>query len=172
MEMDGIVDEIDILLLSEGLVASVTVDALPGQALSGVVSEVAPAATIQQGVVTYRVRVRVQIPDHVQLRDGLSAVADLILEQQLNVLLLPQQAIFGSFQAPTVKLQTESGIVEQPVVLGNSDDFWTEVRDGLQEGDLVVMQSSQAATDQFGAFRQFRSFGGGGGRNLGGGDHN
>lgn len=31
VEMDGIVDEIDILLLREGLVASVTVDALPGQ---------------------------------------------------------------------------------------------------------------------------------------------
>ena len=163
VEMDGIVDEIDILLLSEGLIASVTVDALPGQVLSGVVSEIAPAATNQQGVVTYSLRVRVQIPENVRLRDGLSAVADLILEQQLNVLLVPQQAIFGTFQAPTVKLQTESGIVEQPVVLGNSDDFWTEVRGGLQEGDRVVMQSSQTATDRFGAFRQFRGIGGGGG---------
>ena len=175
VEMNGIVDEVDILLLRAGIPASVTIDALPGEVLSGVVVEIAPAATVQQGVVTYPVRVQVQIPQGLELRDGLSAVADLILEQQLNVLLLPQQAIFGSFQAPTVKVQTEAGIVERPVVLGSSDDFWTEVRAGLREGDLVVMQSSQAATDQFGAFRQFRSFGGGGGgggRRIVTGDHN
>ena len=176
VEIDGIVDEIDILLLREGITASVTLDALPGQTLSGVVSEIASTATNQQGVVTYPVRVRVQVPDNLQLRDGLSAVADLILEQRLNVLLVPQQAIFGSFQAPTVKVQTGLGIVERPVVLGSSDDFWTEVRAGLQEGDRVVMQSSQTATDRFGAFRQFRSFGGGGGRGgsqiVVAGDHN
>ena len=113
-------------------------------------------------MVTYPLRVRIQIPDNLQLRDGLSAVANLILEQQLNVLLVPQAAIFGSFEAPTVKLQTESGIVDRPVVLGNSDDFWTEVKGGLQEGDRVVMQSLQA-TDPFAEiFRRFRGSGGGG----------
>ena len=164
VEMDGIVDEIDILLLRVGITASVTLDALPGQTLSGVVSEIASTATNQQGVVTYSVRVRVQIPENLELRDGLSAVADLVLEEQLNVLLVPEQAIFGSFEAPIVRLQTASGIVDRPVVLGNSDGFQTEVLGGLQEGDLVVRQSSQAADDPFGAFRQqFRSFGGGGG---------
>ncbi|MBC8280708.1 MAG: HlyD family efflux transporter periplasmic adaptor subunit, partial [Chloroflexi bacterium] len=161
VEMDGIVDEIDILLLSEGLAASITVDALPGRALEGFVSEIAPVATIQQGVVTYPVRVQIQIPEDLQLRDGLSAVADLVLEQQLNVLLIPQGAIFGTFQTPTAKVETSDGIVERPVVLGDSDDFWTEVRAGLSEGDRVVMQSSSAADNPFGAFRQFRSGGGG-----------
>ncbi len=166
VEMDGIVDEIDILLLSEGLIASVTVDALPGQILEGFVSEIASVANIQQGVVTYPVRVRVQIPDGLQLRDGLSAVADLILQQQLNVLLIPQQAIVGSFQAPTVMVETESGIVERPITLGNSDGFWTEVQAGLEEGDRVVIQNAQVSDDPFQALRD-RFRGGGGG--IGGG---
>jgi hypothetical protein len=140
---------------------------MPGRALSGVISEIAREANVQQGVVTYPVRIRVQVPDDLQLREGLSAVAGLILEQTLNVLLLPEGAIFGTFEAPTVKVQTESGIVERAVVLGSSDDFWTEVVSGLREGDRVVMQGSQTATDQFGAFRQFRIGGGGGG--FGGG---
>ena len=167
VEMNGIVDEVDILQLREGITASVTVDAMPGRALSGVISEIAREANVQQGVVTYPVRIRVQVPDDLQLREGLSAVAGLILEQTLNVLLLPEGAIFGTFEAPTVKVQTESGIVERAVVLGSSDDFWTEVVSGLREGDRVVMQGSQTATDQFGAFRQFRIGGGGGG--FGGG---
>ena len=162
VEIDGIVDEIDILLLREGLAASITVDALPGRTLSGTVGEIAPAATIQQGVVTYSVRIQVQAPEDLQLREGLSVVADLVLEQQLNVLLIPQQAIFGSFQAPTARVQTDLGIVERPLVLGASDDFWTEVQQGLLEGDRVVMQSSQT-DDPFGEFiRQFRGGGGGG----------
>ena len=169
VEMDGIVDEIDILLLREGLAASITVDALPGRVLDGFVSEIAPVANIQQGVVTYPVRVRVQIPDDLQLRDGLSAVADLVLEQKLNVLLLPQQAIFGSFQAPTVMLETESGIEERPVALGDSDGFWTEVREGIQEGDRVVVQSAQVSDDPFQAFRDRIRGGGGGGIGGGGG---
>jgi HlyD family secretion protein len=167
VEMDGIVDEVDILLLSEGLLASVTIDALPGRVLQGFVSEIAPVANIQQGVVTYPVRVQVDVPDDLQLRDGLSAVAGLVLEQQLNVLLIPQQAIFGNFQAPTVKLETASGIVERIVVLGDSDGFWTEVVEGLQEGDRVVMQSAQVSDDPFQALRD--RFRGGGGGGIGGG---
>ena len=164
-EIDGIVAEIDILLLREGPGGAITGDALPGRVLEGFVSEIAPVANIQQGVVTYPVRIQIQIPDDLQLRDGLSAVADLVLEQKLNVLLLPQQAIFGSFQAPTVMLETESGIQERPVVLGDSDGFWTEVREGIQEGDRVVMQNAQVSDDPFQALRD-RIRGGGG---IGGG---
>jgi hypothetical protein len=107
------------------------------------------------------------VPDDLQLRDGLSAVAGLVLEQQLNVLLIPQQAIFGNFQAPTIKLETASGIVERIVVLGDSDGFWTEVVEGLQEGDRVVMQSAQVSDDPFQALRD--RFRGGGGGGIGGG---
>jgi hypothetical protein len=163
VEMAGIVDEVDILQLSEGLIALVTVDALPGQVLTGVVTEIAAAAANQQGVVTDPVRVQVQVTEGLQLRDGLSAVANVVLDQRLNVLLVPQQAIFGSFQAPMVKVQTDSGIVDRPVALGATDDCLTEVREGLQESDRVVIQNSQASSSPFGGggFRSFSSGGGG-----------
>jgi len=156
VEMDGIVDEVDILLLTEGQAATVTVDALPDRTLDGFVSEINPTATIQQGVVTYPVRVQIEMPRGLDLKDGLSAVADLVLEQQLDVLLLPQGAIFGSFQEPTVKVETNEGILERPVVLGASDDFWTEVITGVTAGEMVVMKVSAAADDPYGTFRQFR----------------
>jgi multidrug efflux pump subunit AcrA (membrane-fusion protein) len=156
VEMDGIVDEVDILMLTEGLAASVTVDALPDRTLDGFVSEINPTATVQQGVVTYPVRVQIEMPRGLDLKDGLSAVADLVLEQQLDVLLLPQGAIFGSFQEPTVKVETNDGILERPVVLGASDDFWTEVIVGVTAGEMVVMKVSAAADDPYATFRQFR----------------
>ena len=167
LEMDGIVDEVDILLLSEGQPASITIDALPDTILDGFVSEITPVATVQQGVVTYPLRVQIEVPDNLDLKDGLSAVADLVLEQQLDILLIPQGAIFGTFQDPVVKMETADGIVERPVVLGTSDDFWTEVIAGVVAGDRVVMKVSAAADDPYGTFRQFRR-GGPPGRGGGG----
>ena len=166
LEMDGIVDEVDILLLAEGQPASITIDALPDTILDGFVSEITPVATVQQGVVTYPLRVQIEVPDNLDLKDGLSAVADLVLEQQLDILLIPQGAIFGTFQDPVVKMETADGIVERPVVLGTSDDFWTEVIAGVVAGDRVVMKVSAAADDPYGTFRQFRR---GGPQGRGGG---
>ncbi|MCH8219062.1 MAG: HlyD family efflux transporter periplasmic adaptor subunit, partial [Planctomycetes bacterium] len=47
VEIDGIIDEIDVLLVTEGARATVSMDSLPGRSLDGVVSEIAPAALNQ-----------------------------------------------------------------------------------------------------------------------------
>ena len=162
VEVDGIVDEIDVLLIREGARAAVTMDSLPGQTLEGTISTIAPAAQNQQGVVTYPIRIRVGVPIGVQLREGLSATAEIILQEETNVLLVPQQAIRGSFDEPVIRVMTNEGIQERRVVLGNSDAFWTAVREGLAEGDQVVMEVTQTTSDPFAAFRQLRGgFGGG-----------
>ncbi len=155
VEMAGIVDEIDILSVSVDMAALVMLDALPGRTLAGIVTHIDDGATNQQGVVTYEVRIDVETPQDVQLIGGLSAVAILVLEREENVLLVPQQAIAGSFQAPVVRVLTESGIEDRAVSLGSSDDFWTVVESGLNEGDRVVMQAAQSASDIFGSFRSF-----------------
>jgi RND family efflux transporter MFP subunit len=168
VEVDGIVDEIDVRLVQVGAQAVVSMDAFPGQTLEGIISEIAPAALNQQGVVTYPIRVQMKVPEGMQIREGLSAVANIILSQESDVLRVPQQALYGSFEAPVVRVMTSSGIQERTVVLGSSDDFWTAVREGLAEGDQVVMEVTQAASDPFAAFRQLRGgFGGGGGGGIG-----
>ena len=47
------------------------------------------------------------------------------------------------------------------MVLGNSDDFWVAIREGLSEGEQVVMEATQAASTGF-SFRDFRQFAGAG----------
>ena len=77
------------------------------------------------------------------------------------MLLVPQQALCGSFDEPVVRVMTTNGVQDRAVSLGNSDDFWTVVREGLTEGEQVVVEAAQTSTDQFGAFRQFRPGGAG-----------
>jgi HlyD family secretion protein len=151
------VDEIDVLSVAEGTPVQVTLDALPGQVLEGTVTEIAPAAQNQQGVVTYPIKVQVSVPEGVQVREGLTAVANIVLSEERNVLLVPEQALRGSFNQPAVQVMTSQGVETRPVVLGNTDGFWVAVRQGLEEGEQVIMEAAQVnTTNQFG-FRQFRA---------------
>ena len=168
VEVDGIVDEIDVLFIREGAQAQVTMDALPGQVLEGIVSSIGSAAQNQQGVVSYPIRIQVQVPEGVQLREGLSATANIVIRQDTDVLLVPLQAIYGTFEQPVVKVMNGGRIEERAVALGNSDDFWVVVLQGLQEGDQVAMEATEASTDPFAQIRQ-RIQGGGGGGGFGGG---
>ena len=159
IEMDGSVDEIDVLFIQEGALATVTLDALQGQVLTGEVSTIGSAGTGQQGIVTYPVGIRLQIPSGVDLREGLTATASIVLRQENNVLLVPLQAIYGTFQEPTVMVINNGSIEERPVLLGNSDDFWVVVSGGLDEGEQIVIESQDASS-----LGLFGGFGGGGGR--------
>ncbi|MCH8847461.1 MAG: efflux RND transporter periplasmic adaptor subunit [Chloroflexi bacterium] len=172
VELDGVVDEIDVLFVRVGAAAEVTMDALPGAVLSATVSSIATVGINQQGVVSYPIRIRLEVPRNVSLREGLSATADIVIRRENNVVLVPLSAVTGSFDAPVIQVVSESGGVEErAVVLGNNDEFWVAVREGLSEGERVVLQGSGTSTQQFDfrqAFRQFGNLGGGGGFGGGG----
>ncbi len=73
----------------------------------------------------------------------MSAIADIILEERSNVLLVPDRAISQDSQGnPVVKVMVdEEEIEERIVVTGISDGFDTEIVDGLSEGDVVVIET-------------------------------
>lgn len=168
VEMDGVVDEIDILFIRKGAQATVTMDALAGQALEGTVSKVSSTSTTYSGVVSYPIRIRLQVPEGIELREGLSATASIVIYEERNVLLVPLQALYGTYQQPTVMVMAGGSIKERPVTLGNNDGFWTVVKSGLSEGEQVVMEAQATTTSQFGfTMRQFEgqipgAFSGGG----------
>ena len=163
VEIDGVVDEIDVLSIAVGTEAGVTFDALQGEVFDGIVTEIAEEGANQQGVVTYAVKSRVDLPEGIELREGLTAVVEMVLNEERNVLLVPLQALYGTFDAPTVRVMTDTGAVERPITLGNSDDFWVAVQAGLQEGDTIVMEGAEVTTSGAG-FRQLRTVSGGGRR--------
>ena len=91
VEMSGIVDEIDVLYLREGAAATVHLEALQGQTLAGVVSRIATEPNSQQGVVSYPLDVTLETTTGVQLLEGLSAVASVVIREENDVLLIPLQ---------------------------------------------------------------------------------
>ena len=143
IEVDGVVDEIDVLLLQQGTTAKVTMDALPGEYIPGVVSFVSPTSRNQQGVVTYPIRIELKPKSALKLKEGLSATAVVILREEKNVLLVPTQSIYGTYDKPTVQVWVEGKIEERAVKLGNTDDFWIVVLDGLTEGEKIITEVAE-----------------------------
>jgi hypothetical protein len=168
VEIDGVVDEIDILSIAVGVQAEVILTALPGQTLRGTVTEIR-TATNQQGVVTFPVRVQLDVPEGLELLEGLSATASIVTSHIHDVLLVPSAAIQGNFFQPFVRVATGSEVEERPVELGAADDFWVVVTAGLVEGEQVAMPAPSSGDALFNqadfrnTLRQLQGRGGGGG---------
>lgn len=173
VEVEGSVDEIDVLFLQVGSQAFVSLEALGNQTLPGTVSSIANTGASQQGIVTYPVTIRVDSSESGQLPEGLSATAQVIIREQTDSVLIPLQALYGSVQAPTVRVVSGNDIIEREVTLGISDDFWIVVEGGLNEGETISMEVVGSSTAGFGGigatFRAVGGFGGGRPRPTGGG---
>ena len=167
VNVEGSVDEIDVLSLQRESPVTVTIDALPDQMIEGIITNISSTATNEQGVVTFEVAIEVVIPEDVTLQEGLSAVARAVAGEERGIV-IPLQAVSYGDEGAYVRMQDESGaIIQRPVTLGSSDGFFAIVEDGLSEGERIVMQVLDDSQLEDGG--QFRFRGSGGGRPPGGG---
>ena len=154
VEVSGSVDEVDVLFLQAGDSATIELEALGDEALIGRISEIAAFGESNQGVVTYPVTIQTEQPSDTQLPEGLSAVAEVVIREQTDQLLVPIQSLFGSVDEPILLISKPDGTLEpRTVTLGISDDFWTVVENGISEGETILMTVVGADTSQLIGFR-------------------
>ncbi len=150
VKMEGLIDEIDIAQVHEGLEAVVVLDALPDEEVMGEVTFISPSGTTQMGVVSYKATISLKNPGG-NLKDGMSATADIVIESRDDVLLLANRAIRGSWDDPWVEVLGDEGQVEQrQIVLGLSDGMDAEAISGLSEGEKVVVPDVPPSSGFFG----------------------
>jgi len=75
----------------------------------------------------------------VQLRQGLTVTVSVIIQERNDVLLVPNQAIIGQGMSTYVQVMTDGQIEKRPVRIGLSDWQYTEIIEGLSEGEQVVV---------------------------------
>ncbi len=143
IKMNGVIDEIDVPKVKLGQEAIVILDALPDKEVKGRITFISPESTTEMGVVFYKTTITLENPDE-ELKDGMSATAEIIIEQHNDVLLIPNRAIQGSWENPFVEVVTEEQIEKRQISIGLSDGIYTEVLSGLEEGEEVILpQASQ-----------------------------
>ncbi len=168
-EAEVMVSEMDILQMKLGGEATVQVDAMQGLSLPAEVTHISPTATIQAGVVNYTVKVEIQseemkkefqqgqerpqgqvsaaIPEDFQLREGLTVTVSIVVDARYDVLLIPNAAITKQGIESSVQVVSPDGITEERAIkTGISDWQFTEVTDGLSEGENVVVPEGTAVT--------------------------
>jgi RND family efflux transporter MFP subunit len=157
-EADIMVNEMDIVNLKLGGDAAVQINALPTLTIPAKVTFISPTATITSGVVNYEVKVELQplqaAPQgqtaptaNFQLRDGLTVTVSIILAQKKDVLLVPNAAITTQGGQDYVQVLTPIGTTEaRAIKTGISNWQYTEVTEGLSEGEKVVVTQGTATT--------------------------
>lgn len=135
------VDDVDVLLVSQGAPVKVTVDALPGRTFEGEVENVATMGQDQSGITRFQVNIKVKGTP--ELRPGMQAHAYIDAGEAANVLLIPVEAIFEEDGQPRVELLTPDGAPRVvPIELGLMNDRIAEVKGGLEEGQVVITGST------------------------------
>jgi RND family efflux transporter MFP subunit len=178
-EADILVSEMDIFQVEMGGDATVQIDAMTSLILPAEVTHISPTATIQSGVVNYYVKVELEplealmqerqdampggqtppsgqmpiiISEDFQLREGLTVTVSIIVEEVTDVLLVPNGAITTQGRQNYVQVMSADGTAqERAVTTGISNWQYTEVTEGLSEGEqVVVTQGTAASTTQQG----------------------
>jgi len=101
------VDEADIGEVNEGQTVRFTVDAFPDRDFEGRVSQVRQQGVAESGVVSYTVVVEADNPGR-QLLPGMTANAEIVLEQRENVLRVPNTALRFRPADPEVAAQGQA----------------------------------------------------------------
>ncbi len=133
--------EVDLPKLQLGQEAQITLDALSGRTLTGKVTQIAAAGTLQQGVVNYPVTVALTEADPM-VRPGMTANVNVIVERKDNVLVVPNRAIRTQGRQRFVTVAYQGQMIQVPVQTGMTSDSQTEILSGLKEGDEVVLNTT------------------------------
>jgi len=142
LEMTGLIDEMDIADITSGQKAIITLDALPGVEVAGTVTYISEAATIQAGVVMYETTITLQNPGDA-VRDGMSATADIVLEERSNALLLPTAAVMKDDAGRNIVyvVGADGKPAARNVTTGLKSGSNIEIVSGVIEGDVVALQA-------------------------------
>ena len=158
LEMSINVDELQISSISVGQQVQITADAVPDKTYVGTVTRVSMKGASNGGTTTYPVSIRIDDTDG--LRPGMNANAEIVVAEAKNALVVPNAAgVRGSYVLVTkdspsaanadTAMEAPEGFVYVPVKTGVSDDDYTQIVSGIQEGDTIGYDPSSVSSDSY-----------------------
>jgi len=155
-------NEVDVAKIKIGQTTMLTFDAIPDLTIAGIVSDIDTIGAVEQGVVTYIIKVSFDVQDE-RIKTGMSVSGAIITDKKQNVLVLPNSAI-KSLSAQTG--QVDQSYVENfdtslvfppvgksigavskmipnkiPVEVGLVGDSYSEIISGIKEEDEIIIRT-------------------------------
>ena len=140
----GRVDETEIGNLRLGQPARIRVETFKERMFQGKVTQISPMGVERDNVTNFEVRVSIDNPGN-ELKANMTANAEIVLEERPNVLIVPEAAItYDATRKASVEVldtRERTGRRRVPIKVGISNGTRTQVLEGLNEGDRVVLPS-------------------------------
>jgi len=148
LEIYAYVDETDIGKIKPGLEATFTVDSFPDKDFKGKVTAIYPKATLQDNVVYYITVISIENPEG-KLKPDMTVNATILLNKRDNVLAVPNKSIKREGGKKVVTVLENNKPVQKTVKTGWKDSAYTEITEGLKEGDKVVIGEAAKKEPEF-----------------------
>ncbi|MEF3307381.1 efflux RND transporter periplasmic adaptor subunit [Paenibacillus sp. GYB004] len=144
IQMTTSVGEYDVFRIKPGMTVQVSIDALKEEKLAGKVEKVSkfpkPAASNSNDTAPAQFEIVISLDAHASLIAGLGLTAKIETDNKMGVLTVPTIAVQRDKDGSYVLLETAQGTEKRPIKVGLETADKTEVIEGLQEGDSVVLQ--------------------------------
>ncbi len=152
MLVDTEISEVDLSRIKIGLPVEIRLDAYPDAVFMGEIKTIADLARRKISRVTGKLTgakvfsVTVKVVDQdVRLKPGLSATAEIIVNAHENALYIPLETVFVDEQDHTIAYVKKRGSIEaRPIVIEESNDRVAIVKEGLQEGEELLLDRPPA----------------------------
>ncbi len=144
MRVEATINQAEIEKFRIGQEAEVQLDAFPGQRFRARLESIGALATRGGRREQFYVRT---VPLIFQILEsdprilpGLSAAADVLIERKDDTLLVPSEAVEVENGQTFVQVETAQGVQRRAVTTGASDGVRVEIRSGLTEGEVLLVQ--------------------------------
>jgi RND family efflux transporter MFP subunit len=166
MIINAHVNQADVPRLKAGQTVEVTVEAVTGLRIAGVVERIAPQATIKNNIKGYAARIVLKDVDE-RVKPGMTANVKIPVATADNVTAVPISAVYTERDPESgemerfVYVQKGDAFEKKSVKVGVSDFFYAEIQDGLAPGDVVATELPKEEREK--KAKQLASQGPGGG---------
>jgi HlyD family secretion protein len=141
--VQGKVDEADIGKVYLNQPARIVVESFKDKKFVGKVTKISPLGKEKDNVTTFEVRVSISNSTG-ELKANMSANAEIMLEEKKNVLMIPEASLIydkeRNAQVETPDAKADNGRKKIPVKLGISNGVKTEILQGPNEKQQVILQ--------------------------------
>lgn len=137
----GTLDESEVGKIKVGMPIRITIGAIEGRTFDAKLEYISPKGVTDQGTIKFEIKAAINQPEDLFIRAGLSANADIILDQRDSVMVLKERDLLFSNDTTYIEVETAPQRFDKQVVkTGLSDGINVEVLEGVTETALVKTQ--------------------------------
>jgi RND family efflux transporter MFP subunit len=144
LQIEALIPEREVSGLRVGLTAAVTLPAFAGEIFAAKITQVSPV--LDPASRTKKIVLTFQKTDS-RINAGMFARIKLNTRTYPNVVAGPAAAVFEQFGAKYVYVTNDNVVTLRQVSAGVSINGLTEIKDGIDAGEMVVIQGQQFLAD-------------------------